>query len=92
MTDKNLDPKKLPSKIQTLADKLNAKVIGQERAIKHLIKSYVPMTVNLHREGRPMGVFLFLGPTGVGKTELVRTFAKTLLGSRDDFSDIQPGF
>lgn len=88
MTETPLNPKQLSAKAQTLSDKLNAKVIGQERAIRQIIKSYVPMTVNMHREGRPLGVFLFLGPTGVGKTETVRTFASLLLGSRNAITRI----
>lgn len=83
-----LDPKQLPENVKRLQDRLNAKVIGQERAMKQIIKAYTPMTVNLHREGRPLGVFLFMGPTGVGKTETVCTFAKELLGSRDSITRI----
>ena len=67
MFESVLDTKRLPEAVQKLSDKLNAKVIGQERAIKQIIKAYTPMTVNMHREGRPLGVFLFMGPTGVGK-------------------------
>ena len=46
------------------------------------------MTVNMHRLSRPLGVLLFMGPTGVGKTETVRAVAKTLLGSRDAITRI----
>ena len=88
MPDTPLDPKVLSKNVQKLSDKLNAKVIGQERAIKQIIKSYTPMTVNMHREGRPLGVFLFMGPTGVGKTETVRAFASNLLGNRNSITRI----
>jgi ATP-dependent Clp protease ATP-binding subunit ClpB len=83
-----LDPKKLSPKVQLLYDKLTAKVIGQDRAIRQVIKAYTPMTINMHRENRPLGVFLFMGPTGVGKTETVRSFAQLLLGSRNSLTRI----
>ena len=83
-----LNPATLSGESQELAEKLNSQVIGQERAIRHIIKAYVPMTVNLQREGRPLGVFLFMGPTGVGKTETVRAMAKHLLGKRDAITRI----
>jgi len=83
MTDTVMDIKKLSPEVEALQNSLIANVIGQERAIKRIVKAYVPMTVNMHRPGRPLGVFLFMGPTGVGKTETVRVFAHKLLGSRD---------
>ena len=83
-----LDPKKLPEKVVKLQGKLNHKVIGQDRAIKEIVKAYTTMTVNIQREGRPLGVFLFLGPTGVGKTEVVRQFAAALLGDRNRYTRI----
>ncbi len=88
MTETALDIKKLSADVQKLQDRLNSNVIGQERAIKQIIKAYTPMTVNMNRPGRPLGVFLFMGPTGVGKTETVRSFAKQLLGSRDAITRI----
>lgn len=84
----NLDITKLSKEIQNLHDILSAKVIGQERAVRQIIKAYVPTTVNMHREHRPMGVFLFLGPTGVGKSEMVKTFAKALLDKKEALTKI----
>ena len=88
MTETPLDPTRLSDKVKSLQDNLSARVIGQPRAIKELVSVYTPMTVNMHRAGRPLGVLLFMGPTGVGKTETVRALAKTLLGSRDSITRI----
>ena len=88
MTETVLDPKKLSDKVKSLQDSLTARVIGQPRAIKEVVSVYTPMTVNMHRPGRPLGVLLFMGPTGVGKTETVRSIAKSLLGSRDSITRI----
>jgi ATP-dependent Clp protease ATP-binding subunit ClpB len=83
-----LDPTQLSDKVKSLQDNLTARVIGQPRAIKELVSVYTPMTVNMHRPGRPLGVLLFMGPTGVGKTEMTRALAKHLLGSRDALTRI----
>lgn len=88
MIEETLDPKKHSSAVKELSDKLNSQVIGQDRAIDHIIKTYLPMTVNMHREGKPLGVFLFMGPTGVGKTETVRAMANHLLGNRNALTRI----
>lgn len=83
-----LDIAKLSPEVEKLQESLLSKIIGQDRAIRQIIKAYIPTTVNMHRENRPMGVFLFLGPTGVGKSETVKQFAKTLLGKRDAVTKI----
>lgn len=88
MSDIILDPTKMSDKVDKLQKRLLSKIIGQERAVKEIVRAYVPMTVNIQREGRPLGVFLFLGPTGVGKSETVRQFAASLLGGRDAFTRI----
>lgn len=84
----NLDITKLSPEVKSLQDNLLSKVLGQERAIRQIIKAYTPTTVNMHRENRPMGVFLFLGPTGVGKSETVKAFASALLGNRNALTKI----
>ena len=84
----NLDITRLSDAAQKLQENLLSKVKGQERAIRQIMKAYVPTTVSMHRSGRPLGVFLFLGPTGVGKSETVKVFAQVLLGKRDNLTKI----
>ncbi len=62
---------------------LNHRVIGQDEAIEVLAKKIRIARSGLQDPSRPYGVFLFLGPTGVGKTELAKTLAYTLFGSED---------
>lgn len=61
--------------LQNLEKQLSKHVIGQEKAIIEIAKSVRRARVGLQNENRPLGAFLFLGPTGVGKTELVKTLA-----------------
>jgi len=86
--DTVLDPTKLSDKVTKMRSRLLSRIVGQERAVEEIVRAYVPMTVNIQREGRPLGVFLFMGPTGVGKTETVRQFASSLLGTRNAFTRI----
>jgi ATP-dependent Clp protease ATP-binding subunit ClpB len=87
-TEVQLDSTRLSDKVKQLQDNLTARVVGQPRAIREIVSVYTPLTVNMHRPGRPLGVLLFMGPTGVGKTETTRSLAKTLLGSRDSITRI----
>ncbi len=59
------------------------RVLGQEQAVEAIVQSLSLLRARVHNPLRPMGVFLFLGPTGVGKTELARTLAEYLYGHRD---------
>ncbi len=63
-----------------LEDKLHERVIGQEEAISAVAKSVRRARAGLKDRNRPIGSFLFLGPTGVGKTELAKTLAENLFG------------
>lgn len=80
MTAETLSVSKLSLEVEKLQTALLSKIIGQERAIKQVVNGYIPTTVNMQREGKPLGVYLFLGPTGVGKSETVKQFARFLLG------------
>ncbi len=62
---------------------LHKRVVGQEQAIKALAKSIRRARAGLKDPKKPSGSFLFLGPTGVGKTELARTLAEFLFGDED---------
>ncbi|HEY1011590.1 MAG TPA: AAA family ATPase, partial [Herpetosiphonaceae bacterium] len=61
------------------------RVLGQEPAVVAMVQKLALLKARLHDPARPMGVYLFLGPTGVGKTELAKTLAATLFGSEDRF-------
>ena len=85
MTDfpQDLDITRRSEDAQKLYDYLMARVIGQERAVRNFVKVFQQITVGLNKSDRPAGVYLFMGPTGVGKTELVKTVAEYVLGSKN---------
>jgi ATP-dependent Clp protease ATP-binding subunit ClpC len=62
---------------------LETRIIGQNDAVKALVRAVKRAKVGLKDPKRPSGSFLFLGPTGVGKSELAKTLAEYLFGSRD---------
>ncbi len=65
-------------KLKYLEENLKAKVFGQEKAIKELVKVIKRKKAGLTREDKPIGSFLFVGPTGVGKTEIAKQLASIL--------------
>ncbi|MDO8213674.1 ATP-dependent Clp protease ATP-binding subunit [Conexibacter sp. CPCC 206217] len=67
-------------KLQELESELHARVIGQDRAVEVVSDTIRRSRVGLSEGDRPVGSFLFLGPTGVGKTELVKALAERLFG------------
>lgn len=71
------------AKLLKMAETLKEEVIGQEKAIEHLSKAIRRARAGLKDPNRPIGSFLFLGPTGVGKTELVKALARYLFDSED---------
>ncbi len=64
-----------------LEDRLSQEVVGQSRAVKAVAAAIRRSRTGLREAGRPIGAMLFLGPTGVGKTQLARTLAKSWFGS-----------
>jgi ATP-dependent Clp protease ATP-binding subunit ClpC len=77
-----------------LEEQLRQRVIGQDEAVEAVADAIRASRAGLKHPGRPVGSFLFLGPTGVGKTELARALAETLFGSeqqlvRIDMSEFQ---
>jgi len=71
------------NKLLGMADSLSGKVIGQEEAIKKLTKAIQRTRVGLKDPKKPIGSFIFLGPTGVGKTELAKVLASYLFDKDD---------
>ena len=77
-----------------MEDEIHKRIIGQDEAILSISKSVRRARAGLKDPRRPIGVFMFLGPTGVGKTELVRAMAEFMFGDEDamirlDMSEFQ---
>jgi ATP-dependent Clp protease ATP-binding subunit ClpC len=71
------------NKLLNMGEELSGKVIGQEEAIKKLVKAIQRTRVGLKDPKKPIGSFIFLGPTGVGKTELAKVLANYLFDKDD---------
>jgi len=70
-------------KLLHLEQKLHERVIGQDEAVTVVAKAVRRARAGLKDPNRPIGSFIFLGPTGVGKTELAKALAETVFGSED---------
>ena len=70
-------------RLMGMKDDLMSKVIGQDKAIETLVKAIRRSRIGLKDPNRPIGTFMFLGPTGVGKTHLAKELAKFMFGSPD---------
>lgn len=71
-------------KLLRLEDVLHENVVGQDEAVQAVSESILRARAGIKDPRRPIGSFLFLGPTGVGKTELAKTLAETLFDSADN--------
>lgn len=71
------------ARLLNLEDELHRRVIGQDAAVQVVAKAVRRSRTNLRDGRRPIGSFIFAGPTGVGKTELARTLAATLFGDEN---------
>ena len=72
------------SRLLKMADELKGSVIGQDEAIAKIVKSIQRNRAGLKDPNKPIGTFVFLGPTGVGKTQLAKVLAKYLFDSTDN--------
>jgi len=82
------------SRLLNMEQELHKRIIGQDEAIVNIAKAVRRARAGLKDPRRPIGAFLFLGPTGVGKTELVRAMSEFMFGSEDsmirlDMSEFQ---
>jgi len=71
------------SKLGKMQDSIVGKVVGQDDAVKKIVKAIQRGRVGLKDPNKPIGSFMFLGPTGVGKTQLAKVLAKYLFDSED---------
>ncbi|WP_342504691.1 AAA family ATPase [Sporosarcina sp. FSL K6-2383] len=71
------------AKMKGITESLSKKVIGQTEAVDKIAKAIRRSRAGLKAKDRPIGSFLFVGPTGVGKTEITKVLAEELFGSRD---------
>jgi len=72
------------SRLLQMEDVLHRRIVGQDEAITTIARSVRRARAGLKDPRRPIGSFIFLGPTGVGKTELVRALAEFMFGSEDN--------
>ncbi|HJY22424.1 MAG TPA: ATP-dependent Clp protease ATP-binding subunit, partial [Hanamia sp.] len=70
-------------KLRRMAEDLTGAVVGQDEAIQKVVKAIQRNRVGLKDPKKPIGTFIFLGPTGVGKTELARSLARYMFDSED---------
>ena len=71
------------NQLKDLDKELEKHVIGQDEAVDKIARAIRRNRIGLNKSGRPIGSFLFVGPTGVGKTETAKQLAKQLFGSKD---------
>lgn len=71
------------NQLKDLDKNLSKHVIGQDEAVEKVAKAIRRNRIGLTKSGRPIGSFLFVGPTGVGKTETAKQLAKEMFGSKD---------
>lgn len=78
--NQHLDPKQTGIEAERLNTELHKRIVGQDDAVGQIVNIYQTFLAGLTSPGRPIGNFLFLGPTGSGKTRLVEATAESLLG------------
>jgi len=83
-----LDTELNSDEILSFERKLLSRIVGQDRAVRRVVNMYQVYLANMTTPGRPIGNFLFLGPTGSGKTRVVEASAEILFGSAKAFTKI----
>ncbi len=78
--NKKLDPSQTGHDAEKLNSDLRKRIVGQEEAVEQIVNIYQMFLAGMTSPGRPIGNFLFLGPTGTGKTRMVEATAESLVG------------
>ncbi len=78
--NKKLDPSQTGQDAEKLNNDLRKRIVGQEEAVQQVVNIYQMFLSGMTSPGRPIGNFLFLGPTGTGKTRMVEATAESLVG------------
>ena len=78
--NRKLDPTRTGQEAEKLHADLHKRIVGQDEAIDQIVNIYQMYLAGMNGPGRPIGNFLFLGPTGSGKTRLVESTAEGLVG------------
>jgi ATP-dependent Clp protease ATP-binding subunit ClpA len=78
--NKRLDPAQSGNEADKLNTNLHKRIVGQDDAIEQIVNIYQTFLAGMNSPGRPIGNFLFLGPTGTGKTRLVEALAESMVG------------
>jgi ATP-dependent Clp protease ATP-binding subunit ClpA len=76
-----LDPTRTGREAESLEASLHQRIVGQEEAVEQIVNIYQMFLTGMTSPGRPIGNFLFLGPTGSGKTRIVEATAESLVGT-----------
>jgi hypothetical protein len=79
--NQRLDPTRTGREAEALESDLRRLIVGQDEAIHHIVNVYQMFLTGMTSPGRPVGNFLFLGPTGSGKTRIVEATAESLVGN-----------
>ena len=82
-TSNYLNPDLKSPQAQEFEDKLESRIVGQERAVRRITQLYQIFLAGLAHPGRPIGTMLFLGPTGSGKTRVVEAASEVLFGDNN---------
>jgi len=77
-----LDPERKSPRAKEFEDKLSSLIVGQERAVRRVSGLFQIYLAGMNNPSRPIGTMLFLGPTGSGKTRLLKLLRKSSLVSR----------
>ena len=80
LNNKQLDPSMTGYEAEKLESDLRKRIVGQDEAVQQIVNIYQTFLAGMSSPGRPIGNFLFLGPTGSGKTRMVEATAESLVG------------